>query len=461
MSQPKTLNQGSHAEDIFDEPSDDDGKTVKAFVIGDPHFKAKLLEEGGEFAERTLKAARRAGPDFIVVLGDTLDTHEVVRVQPHNLACDLVEGLSRIAPVYLLIGNHDFINQSQFLTTNHIFGPLKKWKNVTVVDKPVYDTYGDYSFVFCPYVQPGRFTEALDRLVSEGETWDLADCIFAHQEFHGCKMGAITSEEGDKWDEAYPPVISGHIHNAQTVGENVFYPGSALQHAFGEDPDKRLWEVTFGGTDEPPYFTVKKIHLGMKGKKIVYLDMGDVENFNEKLLERYHIKLTLRGTSEQFKVFRRGKRYADLRKKGVKFSYDPVASDNEAIAGEARSRKQISFVEVLKEVVRTKTDPVKNAYREIVGADVDVEEEESQIIYELVFEEESEDLESDDEESEDEEEDLESDDEESEDEEEDEDESEDIGTESGDESEENQDTDDSEELSSEDEIYLDEEDSDE
>jgi len=398
MSKPKSMTKKPPAEDIFDEVSDDE--TVKAFVIGDPHFKAKLLAEGQEFTEKTLKAARRAAPEFIVILGDTLDTHEVVRVQPHNLACQLVEGLSQIAPVYLLIGNHDLINQTQFLTSNHIFGPLKRWKNVTVVDKPVYATYGDYSFVFCPYVQPGRFTEALDRLVSEGETWDLADCIFAHQEFHGCKMGAITSEEGDKWDEAYPPVISGHIHDAQTVGSNVFYPGSALQHAFGEDPDKRLWEVSFGDTDDPPYFTVKKIHLGMKGKKIVYLDIENVSEFNEKLLERYHIKLTLRGTSEQFKVFRRGKRYSDLRKKGVKFSYDPVTSDVDAASGEARSRKEVSYTEVLKSVVQTKTEAVKDAYREIVGADVDAEEEEEKIIYELVFEDDSgddaEDLESED-----------------------------------------------------------------
>jgi len=196
--------------------------------------------------------------------------------------------------------------------------------------------------------------------------------------------------------------------------------------------------VSFGDTDDPPYFTVKKIHLGMKGKKIVYLDIENVSEFNEKLLERYHIKLTLRGTSEQFKVFRRGKRYSDLRKKGVKFSYDPVASDVDAASGEARSRKEVSYTEVLKSVVQTKTEAVKDAYREIVGADVDAEEEEEKVIYELVFEDDSES-----------EEDLESEDLESED----------IGSEEdldGSESEENWDSEDIGDGSSDDEIYLDE-----
>ena len=373
-----------HEKDIFNKISGGKRKTVKAFVIGDLHFKAKLLSESQEFTEKTLEAAQQSRSDFIVILGDILDTHEIVRVQPHNIACDFIEGLSKISPVYLLIGNHDFINQSQFLTLNHIFGPLKKWKNVYVVDKPIYATYGKYSFVFCPYVQPGRFIEALNCLIIENIMWDLVDCIFAHQEFYGCNMGAITSENGDKWDEAYPPVISGHIHNAQIVGGNIFYPGSALQHSFGEHPNKRLWEVTFGGLDKPPYFAVKKICLGIKGKRIVHMNIEDVSKFNKKLLKKYHIKLTLRGTSEQFKVFRRGKRYIDLRKKGVKFSYDPISS-KAGVAGEARNRKQVSFLEVLKEIVRTKPDSVKEAYKNIVGVSVDAE-----VIYELVFESESE-----------------------------------------------------------------------
>lgn len=371
----------------------DEDEMVKAFVIGDPHFKAKYLSEGHEFIEKVINVARRINPTFIVVLGDTLDTHEIVRVQPHNLAYSFIEGLSQVAPVYLIIGNHDLINQSQFLTTNHIFGPFKKWKNVIVVDKPVHATYGNYFFVFCPYVQPGRFTEALDRLVSEGQTWDLADCIFAHQEFYGCKMGPITSKNGDKWDEAYPPVISGHIHDAQTVGDNVFYPGSSIQHAFGEDPDKRVWEVTFGDLDEPPYFSIKKIRLGMKGKKIIHMDISDIETFNKSILKKYQIKLSLRGTSEELEIFRRGKKYADLRKEGVKFSYDLVSSTTEAKSGEIRSRKETSFFEVLKEVVKTKSNSVKEAYKDIVGEDLEDDEksEDEYIIYDLVFEDDTED----------------------------------------------------------------------
>lgn len=339
--------------------------SVKALVIGDPHFKAKNIREGEEFSQKAIEAAETHSPDFIVVLGDTLDTHEVVRVTPHNLACNFIESLSNIAPVFLLIGNHDLINQCQFLTSNHIFNPLKKWKNVTVVDKPVIEFVGELCFIFCPYVPPGKFKEALDEIVKQGEMWDFADCIFAHQEFRGCQMGDHSSVIGDKWDEDYPPVISGHIHNSQTVGKNVFYPGSSIQHAFGESPDKCLWSVTFGKNDEPPYFDVEKIDLGLKNKKIIYLNIDDIDTFDRGQIEKYQIKLSLKGSPEQFRVFRRGKTRTDLLKLGVKFAYTPILSDHES--GEKKTREQTSFLGVLKEVIEKKSKAVKEVYQDIIG----------------------------------------------------------------------------------------------
>ncbi len=58
--------------------------------------------------------------------------------------------------------------------------------------------------------------------------WKNVNCIFAHQEFYGCKMGAIESIEGDKWDHSFPLVISGHIHSEQRPQKIFFYPGSVF-----------------------------------------------------------------------------------------------------------------------------------------------------------------------------------------------------------------------------------------
>src|SRR5208337_315819 len=99
-----------------------------------------------------------------------------------------IEKLTKISEVYLIIGNHDMANPNEFLTKKHAFNSMKRWKEyldgkLHIVDEPVYKEIKDKTFVMCPYTPPGRFKEALDELCKEGITWDLADCIFAHQQF--------------------------------------------------------------------------------------------------------------------------------------------------------------------------------------------------------------------------------------------------------------------------------------
>jgi len=342
---------------------------VSVLIIGDAHFKARCVHEGQDFVDRCVTKAKKYRPTFIVCLGDTLDTHEVGRVQPYNTALDFVERLSEVAPVYLIVGNHDLINNQQFLTPNHFFNALKKWQDVHVVDRPMWREYGSFHFVFCPYVPPGRFVEALNELTRDDEAWDLADCIFAHQEFAGCKMGAIESQVGDEWDENYPPVISGHIHDAQTVEPNIYYPGSAIQHAFGESPDKRIWFVVFGHTEEPPYFSIQKVSLGMKGKKMVYMDIDAVEKFDFRMLKKYHVKLSLRGTNEQFKVFRRGNFHSRLTEAGVKIAYSPVQATREDMT--RRTRAETSYLGMLRELVRAKSEEVRAVFNEVLKERLD------------------------------------------------------------------------------------------
>lgn len=162
--------------------------------------------------------------DYIVVGGDTLDTHERLCSLALTKAANFLLFLTKYAPVFILVGNHDYINNSQFLTDKHWLNVLKPWPRMTVVDYVISREIDDKMVVFCPYVPPGLFSKALATLDTK------PNLIFAHQEFRGCKLGGIFSEQGDAWSG--PLVISGHIHEKHSVG-NVFYPGSSLAHASG------------------------------------------------------------------------------------------------------------------------------------------------------------------------------------------------------------------------------------
>lgn len=335
--------------------------SLTCFVIGDPHFKLKYTSEGIEFSKKVLIEADHRNPDFIVILGDTLDTHEVVNIQPHNIACSMIDGLRKIAPVYLIIGNHDLINHKQYLTDQHIFNPLKQWDNVTVVDKPIVENIKGEVFTFCPYVENGKFGYALEQTYSQEHFWDESLCIFAHQEFKGCKMGAKISEDGDEWEVTYPMVVSGHIHSYQVLG-NIYYPGSAIQHAFGESHNKRVWLIDFGkyvseckdNTKLEDY--VEKIDLDMPKKVILRFDsVKKAISYNlDKLPSNSHFKVHIKDTSANFESFRRSDAYKNFQGVGVKFSYDTVLTKLE----ETPPSQKETFMDLLEK--ECKKDPEKS-----------------------------------------------------------------------------------------------------
>lgn len=280
---------------------------ISFLVIGDPHFKTSNIKECEKLIEKVCIAVDRCKPEFIVCLGDLLDKHETIHEAPFNVALKFMEELSKRCLTFLIVGNHDYCSNQQFLTDRHPYNALKKWENMIVVDQVKVYQVEELDFVFVPYVPPGRFLEALNTY----DMWDMSDCIFAHQEFYGCKMGPITSVNGDKWSDEYPMVISGHIHNTQTVGSNVHYVGSCMQHAFGESDDKRIWLCELD-SDAPQPFSYKKINLKLQKKRILYTSLNDLNNLDLTKYSNDKLKVCVKCSHEEYKSFVCSNKYKDL-----------------------------------------------------------------------------------------------------------------------------------------------------
>lgn len=398
-------------EEISEIPDINDLSNI--LVVGDVHFQRDAFVQGEELIEKLIDAATSISPTIIVLLGDILDNHETVRTSQYKQAERLIDGLRKIAPLYILMGNHDLINASQFLTDAHFFGPFKEWERVVVVDRPIAVTLPSaektLSIVMCPYVPPGRFVEALNTLFEQEEPvdWQLADCIFGHQEIAGVVYNGKESTKGDRWDENYPHLILGHIHESCTIGDNVHYAGSARQVAANESPDKKIWNVSFD--EEGPQ--LDPIDLGLKAKKEIEIEYDAVKTFDFELSKRYYVKLKIKGTREQFKLFRKSQLHAKLVNHGVKPVFDVIVENNPLALNLAHALKDdLTFDNILREVVRKKPDVVREAYQELYGdlladqeetADGDIHEEvepreevevqdeaedqDSGVTYELVF----------------------------------------------------------------------------
>lgn len=345
---------------------------MKVIFIGDPHFHTDNVQEINIFIPRLEELIQKTKPDLICVGGDLLHTHERLHSTPLNKINELLLMVKKYAFTYVLVGNHDYCNNQQFLTDNHWMNALKEWDNICIVDKVVYHLQDGYKFIFCPYTPPGRFVEALNIGAHENDSkWQDADCIFAHQEFSGWKIGVIVSFEGDKWPLDYPQVVSGHIHGKQKPQNNIFYTGSAMQHAFGESEQNIIAELFWENPGE--VYTCIEHDLELPRKKMIAAEVEDIENVTVPEDDNKY-KIVVSGNYESFKAMKKTKKYRELVKAGTKVVFKP-----QKIAKEKKDLEKVlnkiteeisdkDFKSILQALIVKEKDPyLFQAYEQIIN----------------------------------------------------------------------------------------------
>jgi DNA repair exonuclease SbcCD nuclease subunit len=304
----------------------------RILCVGDLHVHVTNLEETQLLTENILTIAVETRPDLIVVLGDILDTNNVVRTEALGLAVDLLGRLSEVAPLLVLVGNHDVPGPLVFLSKTHAFSFLKRWTGtktpavvfpsgtgVQLVDStPVAFYVGDKKFCACPYVPPERFREAL----SLCEGWQDSTAIFCHQEILGCDLGqGYESKVTDNWTKEDPVLISGHIHRHQTLLDgNVLYVGSARQVVISEDYYKTISLITFGsGVIEQRFST------GLPPRAHFKVFARDVDSLD--LPESGRVKIEITGTVPENAVLKKSQLVKDWKKRGFTVKFHDLLDD--------------------------------------------------------------------------------------------------------------------------------------
>jgi DNA repair exonuclease SbcCD nuclease subunit len=352
---------------------------ITILTIGDPHFQVTNIPDVELFIDKVRTVALLHNPTLIICLGDLLHDHEKLHTTPLNFAYAFIHAMRAIAPTVVLVGNHDYINNQQFLTENHWMNGMKEWGSphsggapyqVTIADKVLHQTINGNHFVFCPYVPVGRFKEALN--TSETD-WTNATIIFAHQEFYNCNMGATVSLTGDTWDEENPMVISGHIHICQKLQSNVYYPGSSMQQSFGEADRKIVTFVTITNGASRPLIELEEINLKLPRKENIKLDIDDLDEWNIPDTND-QLKLTIEGTYDSFKTLKKTPKYKELISKGIKIALKPTKIDRENRLPDA-CKCDSNFHSILSELVTCEQDGYLNQVYELVAHSREIEVE--------------------------------------------------------------------------------------
>lgn len=321
---------------------------LRILCVGDVHFRHSSIVENDLLIEKLKEKVWESSPDIVVFMGDLLHNHGTTYVQPFNQVLKLLKEIGSICTVYVLVGNHDYINNSQFLSDNHFLKAFGGLDRVKIVDRVV----SHYGLILMPYVPAGRFVEALDTC----EGWKSAKAIFCHQDFYGVELNGIKMEHGDKWPEDFPLVISGHIHEHQWLEKNICYVGAPYMTTFAETDEKGLSLFEFGESVKHT-----RIDLGMPKKLTVKLTLDQVKKF--KVPENTHLRLMLEGEASALSAFKKTKGYSELAQKNVKIVLCPT--ENELSLNATIVKK--TYLELLKEMVGSDDTELMSIFNEALA----------------------------------------------------------------------------------------------
>ena len=111
---------------------------TKVLVIGDPHFKCDNVHDTNLLHIRSIETIKTTKPDFVVILGDILHTHDKAEVTTLIRAQKWLIEVSKLSKTYLLIGNHGRPNNKVSVGEVHFFYAMKNYPNLIIVDEPFF-----------------------------------------------------------------------------------------------------------------------------------------------------------------------------------------------------------------------------------------------------------------------------------------------------------------------------------
>lgn len=293
------------------------GERFQVLVMGDPHFKKNNLHIMDTLCKEILDLIHREKPDLFIALGDTLDTHERMHQEPFHAACKFFIEVSKICPVVNLIGNHDRLNNSEYLTDISPFYLMNHVPGITVVDKPLWDP--DWNFLFVPYVAPGLYRQVLAEVgyhppeeptESPWPSLERPRCIFSHQEFRDGQLGCRKSTVGDVWRADLPLTFNGHLHKYHLL-PGVICVGTPIQENYGEDTDKALMMLKFTPDQEHPI--IQRIPTTSVPSRItIELWKDGLDNAVERIPPNSMVRIKLHLEPTEIKAIKQDPRYIAL-----------------------------------------------------------------------------------------------------------------------------------------------------
>lgn len=253
-------------------------KTEKWFKVHKQYFNDFLIP----FLEKNVTPE-----DIVIHLGDLFDNRNVVPINMLNYGMQIIEKISKLAPLHIIVGNHDMYNKSDGEINS--IKPFSYIPNVYLYDKTTKIEWNGKSLVMMPYVEKRK------KQINELQKFPGSDYLFCHSDLNGAKMHltSVAHRNFDKIEskdfQGYGRVFTGHIHLTQTI-DNITFVGSIFQMDRNDYGDQKGIYVVDSITGEEEFIknTVSPIF-----KKVSVMDEDDVDNLEQYIGSQDYIDITI------------------------------------------------------------------------------------------------------------------------------------------------------------------------
>lgn len=267
----------------------------KAVLISDIHFSVPTLELASASLIQARNTAKSLGVPLIIA-GDLLDSKAIIRAECANRLIDILSDFEECPQqIYLIVGNHDLINEKGTENSLNFLRPY-----VNLVRSPVEI---DHNFWLIPYFTDSVKLQEMLKLIPPKST------LIMHQGVQTANMGHYVLDKTSLPREAFKDfrVVSGHYHERQTIkcnGEpskaligHFSYIGNPYTLGFGEaDHPAKGFQVL--AKDGNLTFVPTNLRRHVK-VEILYEDLKYIDNVREDLNGEDLVWLKVSGTKKE------------------------------------------------------------------------------------------------------------------------------------------------------------------
>lgn len=268
-------------------------------LVGDPHLKVSRIEDAKEFLDKLLSVVSTGKYTKVVILGDLFDTFAVIRSEILSLWYSFLTSASSVVGkenLVLIVGNHDYAGAKG---GTHALEPFKNIAKV--IDEVDVIEIGGLKCYFLPFRRENTDFEGLAAEMEPGKV------LFCHQSFNGAKFeNGFYDPHGADPDSVghLAKVISGHIHSRQSVGSNIYYPGTPFQQSFGEaGQEKGLVVMAIGSDVEGKASVLESISLDMPRFHVLEFDSASKVSLPKNFDPKDSYKIVATGDPQEIADF--------------------------------------------------------------------------------------------------------------------------------------------------------------